>query len=127
MIVTAIPGALLEPRIGAANAGLLSLAITLVTLPLVALLVAGLIGDKAASLKSVFKHGWLTSLRIIIFAAAVWAPLQWLHSQNHEWAMGQPLAIVWGLMTLDALTVGVLALLAGTAIHHGYTLARQES
>ncbi len=122
MLVTGLPGIALEPYIGADNASYVSLALTLATLPLIPLLVAGLIGDTSANLVSIFRTGWLASLRILIFTAAVWVPLQWLHGANHGWAMGQNAALVWALMIFDALVVGLLAALAGTAIHHGYEL-----
>lgn len=120
MVLTGVPGLVLGPVIGEDAAGILSLVVTLATLPLIALLVAGLVGDRQASLKSVFRTGWLASLRILVFAAVAWVPLQWLHGQNHQWAMGQESAVLWSLMIFDALVVGLLAAMAGTAFHHGY-------
>lgn len=122
MAVIGIPGLALEPVIGAEARGFVDIGLSLATLPLLALLVAGLSGDTSTGLIGIFKSGWLPSLRILVFAAAVWVPLQWLHGMNHEWAMGQSSAIVWALMIFDSLVVGLLALLAGTAIHHGYAL-----
>ena len=90
------------------------------TLPVVVLLVAGLVGDREATLLSVFRSGWGAALRIVILSAIVLAPLMWLHSQNHYWAMGQSDALVWTLMVFDSLVVGLLAVAWGTAIHHGY-------
>ena len=84
------------------------------------LLVAGLIGDKNTGLLAVFKNGWLPTIRMLVYAAAVWIPLQWLHSMTHEWAMGQSDTFVWGLMIFDSFVVGLLATMAGTALHHGY-------
>lgn len=120
IILTGLPGMVLSPLIGVAAAGILGVVIGIATLPLIALLVAGLVGDKHASLKSVFRTGWLASLRILIFAAVAWVPLQWLHGKNHDWALGADSSIVWSLMIFDALVVGLLAAIAGTAFHHGY-------
>lgn len=119
-IVIGIAPMTLGPFIGDEAAGVIGLIISIATLPLIALLVAGLVGDRQASLKSVFRTGWLASLRILVFAAVAWVPLQWLHGQNHEWAIGAGRSTVWSLMVFDALVVGLLAAMAGTAFHHGY-------
>ena len=92
----------------------------IVTLPIFVFLVAGLVGDRDASLRSIYRTGWWAALRIVILSAIVLVPLMWLHSQNHVWAMGQSDAIVWGVMVFDSLVVGLLAGAWGTAIHHGY-------
>lgn len=126
IIVTSLPELLLTPIVGADMAGYISLAILIATLPLLALLAAGLVGDKATNLKTIFRSGWGASIRIIIYAAAVWAPLQWIHSQNHSWAIGQSDAIVWALMIFDTIVVGLLAMMAGAAIHHGYSMGDRE-
>lgn len=120
LALASVPGMVLEPAIGARAAGWADTLLMLATLPLFVLLVAGLAGDRAAGLRAVYRTGWLPALRIAVFAAMVWIPLAWLHTQNHRWAMGAPSAQVWALMGLDALMVGLMAVLAGTAIHHGY-------
>lgn len=118
--LTAVPGLLLEPRIGEQATGWIDTGLMIATLPLFALLVAGLAGDRTATLAGVFRTGWLAALRIALFAAAVWLPLAWLHGMNHRWAMGAAEPLLWLLMSFDALVVGLLATMAGTAIHHGY-------
>lgn len=128
IFVTSLPEAILTPHLGADMAGYISLAIALATLPLIALLAAGLAGDKGVNIKSIFRSGWGASLRIILYAAAVLLPLQWVHEKNHDWALGQSDIVVWALMIFDTLVVGLLAMLAGTAIHHGYSMGeRQEA
>ncbi len=126
IVITSLPEFLLTPVVGADMAGYISLAILFATLPLLALLAAGLIGDKSVNLLSIFRSGWGASLRIIAYAAAVWAPLQWIHGKNHSWALGQSDAIVWALMVFDTIVVGLLAMMVGTAIHHGYSMGQRE-
>ena len=59
-------------------------------------------------------------MSILLFAA--FAPSQALHGLDHKLAMEQPRAIVWALMTFDALVVGLLAALVGSAMFVGYRL-----
>ena len=63
--------------------------------------------------------GHFAAVRVLAFAAMVWIPLQYLHGKNHDWAFGSPDALVWLLMIFDSIVVGLIATLAGTAIHHG--------
>lgn len=117
--LTTLPGTLLEDRIGEERAGWIDTALALATLPLLVLLVRGLSGDRDMSLRSVFRHDWFAAVRVLAFAAMVWIPLQYLHGKNHDWAFGSPDALVWLLMIFDSIVVGLIATLAGTAIHHG--------
>lgn len=119
LALTSIPEWLLDGRIAKQTAQIVTLIITLLTLPLLLYLVKAIAGGSALSLRTAFKRGWWPSLRMLLFAAATWAPLQWLHGQNHTWAMGQPDAVVWALMVFDSLVVGLLATMAATAFHHG--------
>ena len=112
-------------EIGTAHYGettvqVISIAFSIITLPIFVMLIAGLVGDRSATLASVYRSGWGAALRIVIFSAIVLVPLMWLHSQNHVWAMGADKALVWALMVFDSLVVGLLAGAWGTAIHHGY-------
>ena len=122
LVITAIPGFVLPSITGKQVSDVVSIVIGIATLPLLALLIAGLIGDRDTGLAAIYRSGWLATLRILVFTAAVWVPLQWLHELNHQWAMGQSAAAVWALMVFDSLVVGALAMLAGTAMHHGYVL-----
>ncbi|MCP5396291.1 MAG: hypothetical protein H6918_06105 [Sphingomonadaceae bacterium] len=90
------------------------------TIPTIAYSTGALLGDRDMTLKAAYGSGWLISLRVAIFAAAVFVPLQWLHTQNHYWAMGLPDLPLWGMMVWDSLVVGVIATLMGTAMHHAY-------
>ena len=117
--LTTLPGTLLENAIGEEKAGWIDIALALATLPLLVLLVRGVSGDRQTSLRSAFRHDWFAAIRVIVFAVAVWVPLQYLHGKNHDWAFGAPDYILWSLMIFDSIVVGLIATLAGTAIHHG--------
>lgn len=129
MAFSAVPGLLLQPVIGEVAAGWVDIALMVATLPLFPLLVAGLSGDRGTGLRAMFisLRGWLSALRMIVFAAAVWVPLQWLHGANHGWAMGAAEPVVWALMVWDSLVVGLLATMAGTALHHGWRMPGERS
>lgn len=124
MLLTSLPELLLANRLTPDAQLGLTLAITVLTLPLFTMLVGALIGDAAMTLRRAFIHGWWPALRMVLFIAATWIPLQWLHGKNHDWAFGAPEAAVWALMAFDSLVVGLLATMAGTALHHGYVLPR---
>jgi len=117
--LTGLPGLFLEDRIGELTTGLINTALGLATLPLLVLLVHGLSGNRDASLWSVFRYDWFAAVRVVVFTALVWIPLQYLHGKNHDWAFGAPDALVWALMIFDSIIVGLIATLVGTAIHHG--------
>ena len=104
-----------------------SIAFSIITLPIFVMLIAGLVGDRSTTLASVYRTSWGAALRIVIFSAIVLVPLMWLHSQNHVWAMGADKALVWALMVFDSLVVGLLAGAWGTAIHHGYRKLDEEA
>lgn len=127
MVVTSLPEWLLADRLTPDAQLGLTVAITILTLPLLTYLASALIGDGAMTLSRAFTHGWWPALRIALFVAATWAPLQWLHGKNHDWAFGAPDAFVWALMAFDSLVVGLLAVMAGTAFHHGYALDSKEA
>lgn len=93
---------------------------TIATLPLLVWLVAGLVGDRDATLASIYRSGWWASLRIAAFGAIVFVPLEYLHGLNHDWAFGAGQVLLWTLMVFDSLVVGLISVGLGTAIHHGY-------
>lgn len=119
----AASAALAEPMqnaLGETATNAISLALNLITLPLLVLLVAGLVGDSKATLASVYRTGWGAALRIVLLSALVLVPLMALHRLNHDLAFGAHPALVWALMVFDSLVIGLLATGWGTAIHHGY-------
>lgn len=124
--LAALPSLLLQPLIGEERSGWLDMLLTLATLPIFTLIAAGLAGDRTLTLRRAFTQGWLPALRILLLLVLTWAPLALLHAYNHRWAMGAADPLVWLLMTFDALVVGLLATMAGTAIHHGYAALNRE-
>ena len=119
LMLSALPGLGIRAQWGDEAGDIADLVISLLTLPLLVLLVLSLAGDRTASVGSVFRTGWLAALRMIVFGAILWLPLQALHQANHTWAFGAEPALVWALMVFDSLVVGLLATWAGTALHHG--------
>ena len=123
--VAVLPGWLLQPVIRERSAGWLDTILSLATLPAFTLLAAGLAGDRRLTPRRALTWGWLVALRMILFIVATWAPIAWLHGMNHRWAMGEAEPVVWSLMVFDSLVVGLLATMAGTAIHHGFAPPRR--
>lgn len=129
-MLVGVPGLVLAESISVTARQIIDGLLTLATLPLIAWLVSALLGDRDMGWKRVWRAGWLPALRIGVFIAVTWVPLQWLHGKTHEWALGAPQAQVWALMGFDALVVGMLAMFAGSALYHGYgaeTLSAQPS
>lgn len=103
-----------------------SAVITVVTLPLLVLMIGGLLGDREATLAGVYRSGWLKAIMIGLLFFGVMLGLQPLHQLNHTLAFGQPAWMVWALMVWDSVLVGTMAALAGTAFHHGYRSLRED-
>ena len=93
---------------------------SLVSLPALFLTLAGLFGDRTTSVQAMMRYCWPFVLLLAVLAAAGFAPLQALHSMNHEWAFGAHPAGVWALMIFDSLVVGGLATMVGAAMFIGY-------
>jgi hypothetical protein len=96
------------------------LVLTIVTLPLLPLLIAPLLGIADFTIKRAYTIGWWLGLRTVLLIAAWYAPLLWLHGFNHKFAFGQPELLVWLLMGWDSLLVGLMASVMGTGLHHGF-------
>lgn len=93
---------------------------SIAVLPMLWLLLAGLFGDRATPLASMWTRGWPWLLLCLLLLVLAFAPAQWLHQSLHGWALGRAPAAIWTLMGLDALLVGLLAGLVGTALYLGY-------
>lgn len=93
---------------------------TLLLLPSLFLLLAGLFGDRATPLRAIGMHAWPWLLLTVLLLVLAFAPAQWLHGMNHRWSLGADALVVWTLMLFDALLVGLLAGLTGTALFLGY-------
>lgn len=96
------------------------LALMVLTLPLLSLLVAPLLGIGDFTLRKAYTAGWWIALRTAVIVAAWYAPLQLLHGFDHKLAFGQSEALVWALMVWDSLVVGLMASVMGTGLHHGF-------
>lgn len=102
-----------------------NIAVTIATLPLLALMIGGLLGDRAMTVGGIYRSGWLRAIMIGVMFFAVMLGLQPIHRLNHTLAMGASPIAVWALMVWDSLLVGTMAALAGTALHHGYRPFRE--
>lgn len=119
LVLCSLPGSLPLDFGGAASLAI-GLGLTLLSLPGVVLMIAGILGDRAFGLRDAYVRGWSKALRIALYIAPPWLFLQLLHEANHTAALGQPGALVWGLMAFDTLVVGLMAAVAGTGAHHGF-------
>jgi hypothetical protein len=119
-LVLPLPIALLEGRIDPVLFEIVKWTATVAVLPFVFLVLAGLFGDRTMTFRRVVTRSWPYLPLLIILLVAAFAPAQQLHELLHKWSVGQPTALVWGLMTLDSLVVGLLASLTGAAFHAGY-------
>ena len=119
MLLPTIP-ALFQAQIGKSTAQAIGIAITILLLPGLFLMLAGLFGDRATSIGDMWRRSWPWAILIALLVVLAFAPAQWLHGMNHRWAIGAHPAIVWALMMFDSLLVGLLAGLTGTALYLGY-------
>ena len=104
---------------------LIALAVLLIaTMPLLPWQVAKLVGDKQYNLMRAFREGWGASNRMGLLTITAILPAMALHYANHYWAIGQPLAMVWGIMIFDSVVVAALPLLLGTAMYLGFKASK---
>ena len=97
-----------------------SILFSLLSLPFLFVMIAGLFGDRATPLKALVLKSWPWLLLLALLLPLVFAPLSWLHGMNHKWAMGAPDAVVWALMIFDSLAVGLMASSVGAALFVAY-------
>jgi hypothetical protein len=114
--VPLLPGVAMPPALVAP----LTLLVYLVTLPLLVLMMAGILGDSTASVAGVYRSGWGIGLRILLLMAIGFVPMQLLHLWNHLLAIDAHPLVLWLLLIWDSLLVGLMANYLGTASHHGY-------
>lgn len=93
---------------------------SLLSLPFLFVMLAGLFGDRVTPLNTLILKSWPFLLLIALLLPLGFAPLSWLHTMNHSWAMGAPGAAVWALMIFDSLVVGLLASSVGAAMFVAY-------
>ena len=83
------------------------------------LIVAWLVENRAVGPRAAFTTHLPSALLLTLYLALAFGPAQLLHMANHRLALGQPAALVWGLMAFDALWVGLFASLVGAAMMVG--------
>lgn len=93
---------------------------SLLSLPFLFVMLAGLFGDRETSLRTLIVNSWPWLLLLALLLPLGFAPLMWLHNCNHLWALGAPDAAVWALMVFDSLVVGLMASSVGAAMFVAY-------
>lgn len=124
-LIPAAP-ALFVAQIGKSATDIVGLVLTILLLPALFLMLAGLIGDRTTSGRAMWTRSWPWALLTAVLLVLAFMPAQWLHGMNHKWALGADPALVWLLMIFDSLLVGLLAGLTGTALYLGYAAFRDS-
>lgn len=121
--VPLLPGLAMPPALVAP----LTVLVYIVTLPLLVLMMAGILGDSSASVAGVYRSGWGIGLRILLLMIIGFVPMQLLHLWNHLLAIEAHPVVLWLLLLWDSLLVGLMASFLGTASHHGYVGDRDSA
>jgi hypothetical protein len=111
---------LIEPLTGHKAPLALIVIASLLSLPYLFVMLAGLFGDRATPMKTLIAKSWPWLLLLALLLPLLFAPLSWLHGMNHRWALGAPGALVWALMVFDSLVVGLMASSVGAAMFIAY-------
>lgn len=111
---------LVQPLTGSKAPIALVIAASLLSLPYLFVMLAGLFGDRTTRLKALVVQSWPWILLLALLLPLLFAPLMWLHNMNHQWALGAHDAIVWLLMIFDSLVVGLMASSVGAALFVAY-------
>ncbi|WP_077146708.1 hypothetical protein [Sphingopyxis sp. KK2] len=111
---------LIEPLTGHKAPLALIVIASLLSLPYLFVMLAGLFGDRATPMKALIAKSWPWLLLLALMLPLLFAPLSWLHGMNHRWALGAPGALVWALMVFDSLVVGLMASSVGAAMFIAY-------
>jgi hypothetical protein len=119
---------LAKAQIGQDGVQWVSIALSIVLLPMLFLMLAGLFGDRDTPVSAMWRRAWPWLILTLVLVLLGFAPSAWLHQLNHRWALGADPAVVWALMVFDSLLVGLMAGLTGTALYLGYAaFARPKS
>jgi hypothetical protein len=105
---------------------ILRIMLSLLSLPFLFIMLAGLFGDRTVTLADAWKSSWRYVPLFALLLVLGFAPAQLLHGLNHSWAFGASPALVWVLMIFDSLVVGLLASLVGAAIAISYLAFRDR-
>lgn len=82
-------------------------------------IIGALLEDRTVTPRRAMTSLLPAAILLLVLAAVAFAPSQALHMANHKMAMGQALPIIGLLMLFDALWVGLLAALVGSAMFVG--------
>lgn len=93
---------------------------SLLSLPYLFVMLAGLFGDRTTPMKALVVKSWPWLFLLALLGPLLFAPLSWLHGMNHRWALGAPDAAVWALMIFDSIVVGLMASSVGAALVTAY-------
>ena len=104
-----------------------SIVFSLLSLPFLFVMLAGLFGDRNTPMKALIAKSWPWLLLLALLLPLLFAPLSWLHGMNHKWALGAPDAMVWALMIFDSLVVGLMASSVGAALFVAYDRFHREN
>ena len=104
-----------------------SIVFSLLSLPFLFVMLAGLFGDRITPMKALIAKSWPWLLLLALLLPLLFAPLSWLHGMNHKWALGAPDAMVWALMIFDSLVVGLMASSVGAALFVAYDRFHREN
>ena len=85
-------------------------------------LIGELLEDPNVSLWGAFTSRFMTIGWLIILLLAAFMPAMLVHALNHKLAMEQPRAVAWALMGFDAIVIGLMAAIAGSAMYVGYNI-----
>jgi hypothetical protein len=81
------------------------------------------LGDHAMSLRNSLGRSVRIVSDLVLLTGAAFYPAMQLHVWLHHVAVGKPASLVWVAMTGDALVVGLLASLVGSALYVAYAAA----
>ena len=119
MLIPSIPG-FFNDQIGKPIAQAVGIGLSLILLPTMFLMIAGLMGDRDTSARAMWRESWPWALFTLLLLVLAFLPTQWPHQMNHRWALGAEPALVLALMVFVSLLVGLMAGLIGTAFYLGY-------
>ena len=122
IIVSSLPLYLIDPAFEETLFWPLQIATFLVQIPLIFMFLGALFGDAEMSFKFAYTRTWSRAPILVLLLVAAYAPGYYLHYYLHEWAFGASVAIVWGLMFIDAVVVGLMGTLVGSALYLGYDM-----
>ena len=110
----------IRQRLAGTSYMVFEIAASIATLPLLLYLIGPLLGDRTMTLRRAYTGGWGRLVLMAVLLVVAFLPAQIVHGLNHTWALGKEPAVVWALMTWDAVLVGLMACWFGAALGAGY-------